>query len=125
MRRALVAILALAVGVFAASLAAASTGKGSLRVVVTRGPITPVCKVGVPCDGPAKGVRIVVRRNGAVVARGLTDALGRTRFALVGGRYAVAATYSGGVAARAESKPARVVAGRTTIVAFSFDTGIR
>jgi hypothetical protein len=125
MRRALPSLLTLVLGLAASASGAGAGGGGLLRIVATRGPVTPVCRVDVPCDGPAKAVQIVVRRSGAVVAHALTDAAGRARVPLPGGRYAVTATYAGGVGTAAQSKAARVVTGHTTTLTFSFDTGIR
>ncbi len=104
---------------------AVAADRGVLAVVALRGPITPVCKVGVPCNGPAAGVGIVVRRGGAVVARATTGKTGRARVLLRPGRYAVSASYGAAMHARLQSASVTIVAGRTKLVRFSFDTGIR
>jgi hypothetical protein len=125
MRRAWLSLLTLVLVLAVTGPGAGASGKGVLRVVATRGPVTPVCTIDVPCDGPAKGVQVVVRHQGAVVARAVTDDAGRARIALAGGRYAVTATFGGGIDPAAKAKAAIVSAGRTTTVTFSFDTGIR
>jgi hypothetical protein len=123
MKRGAVAAVVVVLG--ASATGAGAADRGVLRVVATRGPVTPVCAVDVPCDGPAAGVRISIQRQGAVVRRAVTDEHGRARLALLGGRYVVTATYGGGIKPRAVSSLARISAGRTTTVRFSFDTGIR
>jgi hypothetical protein len=96
---------------------------GSLHGTVTRGPITPVCQVGVPCNGPAGHVTLMFTRAGATTKTS-TDANGRYRIKLKAGYYAV----------RTNQKPfgtmpkpanVRVVAGRDRTVHFFIDTGIR
>jgi hypothetical protein len=99
------------------STAAAGTGAWGF---VTRGPIAPVCIMGTPCTGPAKHVRLVFTRDGAVAGQVTTDEAGKYRLALAPGTYAVR------LAARAvEPNHARVFAGRWARVDFSYDTGIR
>ncbi len=117
--------LALGLAIASAGTGAGAPAKGVLRVVATRGPITPVCAIEVPCDGPAANVHVVVRHLGKVVARASTDAAGRARIPLVAGRYVVTASYAAGIGDPAQSRTARVIAGRGTTVTFSFDTGIR
>jgi hypothetical protein len=95
-----------------------STG---LRGLVTRGPIAPVCKEGVPCTAPAKHVKITFLRNG-VAKSVVTGSDGRYTIALAGGTYAVRFP-----SARFGYRP-RIVfapAGRISTRNFSIDTGIR
>ena len=99
--------------------------KGAISVVATRGPITPVCAVEVPCSGPAPGVRLTVRHLGVVVMRAVTDRKGHARLAVSPGRYTVTASYGGGLGPRNESARVVVAVGRTSVVRFAFDTGIR
>ncbi len=40
-----------------------------LSGVVMRGPITPVCRVGMPCDEPAVGAVLAFSRDGRTAAR--------------------------------------------------------
>jgi hypothetical protein len=114
---ALAALAALAVS-FPAAAGTVGTG---LRGLVTRGPITPVCKEGVPCSAPAKHIKITFVRNG-VAKSVVTGADGRYTIALTGGTYAV----------RFPSAPfgfrprtVFVPAGRLSTRNFSIDTGIR
>jgi len=108
-----------------ATAAAGAADRGTIAVVATRGPITPVCAVEVPCDGPAAGVRLVVRRSCVVVRRAVTDPQGRARIALLPGRYVVTASYGAVLRPRVESAAVQVRTGRTSLVRFAFDTGIR
>jgi hypothetical protein len=117
-------LLALVAATLVAPVAGAEV-RGTLRIVAVRGPISPVCMVDVPCEGPAAGVRIVVSRNGLVVARRVTDRDGRAHVTCAPGRYRVKASYAGGVAPQFRSRLVRVYDNRTVRVRFSFDTGIR
>lgn len=117
-------VLALTLGFSFAGQASAAV-RGVVAVAATRGPITPVCKVGQSCDGPAEGVQLVVRRDGTVVKRAVTNASGLARLILRPGRYKVTAYYGAAMHARLQAKSVVVVAGRTAQLRFSFDTGIR
>jgi hypothetical protein len=108
--RALVATLALATGLFGH---------------VTRGPLTPVCVVGIPCSGPAPGVTLEFIRRGAVAGRTVTDARGRYRISLAPGVYAVRALYRSQPVRRFEPLQAVVRAQLMRRADFSIDTGIR
>jgi hypothetical protein len=96
---------------------------GSLHGTVTRGPITPVCRVGVPCDAPAGHVTLMFTRAG-VTAKTSTDANGRYRIKLKAGYYSVRTNQK---QFGTTPKPAnvRVMAGRDRAVPFFIDTGIR
>jgi hypothetical protein len=117
MQRILV-LAALALAFPAAAVAAPSAG---LYGVVTRGPITPVCTVGRPCDAPAAGVVLAFSRPGSLTRRVTTDARGHYRVALRPGVYAVA------IARRERLSPARVTVRRGVFARadFELDTGIR
>jgi hypothetical protein len=114
----------LAVSAVAAATAGAAS-RGTIAVVATRGPVTPVCAIEVPCDGPAAGVRLVVRHSGTVVGRAITNEDGRARLAFLPGRYLVTASYGESVQPRVESASIQVRAGHITRLHFAFDTGIR
>jgi hypothetical protein len=86
---------------------------------VTIGPVTPVCRVGVPCDKPAAQVRLAFTRLGHTVSV-QTNASGDYRIQLTPGIYAVRA--SAGMSMRPRS--INVHASRTRLN-FSIDTGIR
>jgi hypothetical protein len=96
---------------------------GSLHGTVMRGPITPVCEVGVPCDGPAAHVTLLFTRAG-ITAKSTTDASGHYRIKLRVGYYSVRTNQKpfGTV-----PKPANVrfIAGRDRRIDFVIDTGIR
>jgi hypothetical protein len=107
----------------AATSATAAAPRSGLYGVVTRGPITPVCRVGVPCDAPAGKVTLTFSRAGLAKTT-QTDQLGGYRIALAPGTYAV----------RTSSKPfgqtprpanVHVRAGHVDKIDFAIDTGIR
>ena len=122
-------IFATAIAIALASLALAgsatsATTPSGLRGIVMRGPITPVCTVGVPCDAPASGVVLVFSRSGSVVARTTTNRNGAYRLALRPGRYGVTTarrTIGSGLTPRSVFVPR----GRVARVDFKLDTGIR
>jgi hypothetical protein len=96
-----------------------------LHGVVTRGPTTPICQVGVPCSEPAPGAVLVFSHDGRIVARVLAGDRGRYSVRLRPGSYAV----------RLAGQPklgTGLAPGRVTLravvsarVNFSIDTGIR
>ncbi len=88
-----------------------------------RGPVTPVCRVGVPCDARAPNVVLTFSRAG-FIRQTRTDKQGAYRVALPPGIYSV----------RTNSKPfgqmprpaqVRVRAGHMDKIVFTIDTGIR
>jgi len=92
---------------------------GVLYGSVSIGPLTPVCRVGTPCDGPAKHATLTFTRSGRSVAT-TTDAAGRYRVRLMLGRWTVRAS------AGMSMKPTVVaVSAGTHRANFSIDTGIR
>jgi hypothetical protein len=95
---------------------------GSLHGTVTRGPITPVCRVGVPCNGPAKHEALVFSGVGKVWSTS-TDAKGRYRIVLAPGVYSVSTAKKYGRAYRPSK--VRVVSNRDRRVDLFLDTGIR
>jgi hypothetical protein len=112
------ALVALAIGCGSAG-GATATG---LRGYVKRGPTMPVCRVGVPCTAPAKGVKLRFSRAGKVVATATTNDKGWYRVVLRGGRYTV------GISVKATAfgpRSATVQSGRMTRRDFLIDTGIR
>jgi|tagenome__1003787_1003787.scaffolds.fasta_scaffold20790287_2 hypothetical protein len=89
---------------------------------VTRGPISPVCRVGYPCDAPAKNTKFLLQRAG----KGTwvhTTRTGAYRVRLQPGRYLVTTGNHGPGGIKPSS--VRVPAGRYLRVNFSIDTGIR
>jgi hypothetical protein len=95
-----------------------------LHGVVTRGPTTPVCKVGTPCSEPAVGAVLLFSHNGLIAARARAGAGGRYSVRLGPGLYAVRispAQRIGGVTPR----QVRVHSGVNGRIDFQIDTGIR
>jgi hypothetical protein len=89
-----------------------------------RGPITPVCRVGVPCDEPAANVVLVFSQSGRAVARTTTGRNGNYRITLRPGKYGVRTTtrtLGSGLSPRVVVVPRY----RVARVDFEIDTGIR
>ncbi len=61
---------------------------GVLWGSVSIGPITPVCRVGTPCSGPAKQATLTFSRPSRVVTT-KTDSAGRYRLTLAVGTWSV------------------------------------
>ena len=106
-----------------AFVSAVSLLLGTLHGQVMRGPITPVCRVGVPCEAPAAHTTIVFTRLGRT-ASVVTNAKGYYRIRLNGGVYAVR-TKRQAIGRGLEPRTVRVVAGRDKRADFHIDTGIR
>jgi hypothetical protein len=96
-----------------------------LHGIVTRGPTTPVCIVGVPCSAPAVGAVVVFSRAGHTVLRIRTGAGGRYSVHLTPGYYTVAISPVPRIGFGI--RPARVHVRRNVDARldFSIDTGIR
>jgi hypothetical protein len=95
-----------------------------LKGLVKRGPIMPVCRTNVPCDEPARGVKLVFSRSGKVVATATTDSKGWYRVLLRPGRYSVR-TNRRGPERVAHPSAATVPSDRVKRRDFFLDTGIR
>jgi len=107
----------------AAFVSALSLLVGTLHGTAMQGPLTPVCQVGKPCDGPAPHLTLLFSRNG-VTTKTVTGQDGRYRIRLRAGYYTVRTNrHPFGTTPR----PGRVhaVAGRDLHVDFFIDTGIR
>ena len=91
---------------------------------VMRGPTMPVCRVGVPCDEPARGVKLLFYRSGKLVAQSTTNQKGRYRIGLRSGAYSVRTNRP---AFEKVPQPSRVTVAkdRFKTVNFHIDTGIR
>lgn len=115
-------VTAAAVFALAACGSAGGTGSAGLRGTLTIGPITPVCRAGESCDGPAPRATLAFTRSGKTI-RTRTDAQGRYRVTLTPGWYTVRTSV--GISHLPEPAKVRVVAGRYRVVNFFADTGIR
>ncbi len=98
-----------------------STG---LAGTVTRGPITPVCRVGVPCDAPF-AASFTVTRGQVVVAHFQSDSAGRYEVLLAPGAYTVTPDSGSPVFPSGQAKAATVGSAGLTHLDLLFDTGIR
>ena len=116
------AALALAAAAAALALPATASPRGGLYGTVTRGPVSPVCRVGVPCDEPAARATFLLIRKGTTI-KVHTDAAGKYRVRLAPGRY----TVSKGNWGPGGIKPSSIVvpAAHFARVNFAIDTGIR
>jgi hypothetical protein len=121
---AVLAALVLGCGSAGGGTTSESATASGLSGRVMRGPVMPVCRVGVPCDEPARGVKLIFYRSGKIVARTTTNQRGRYRIALRSGPYAVRTDRP-----RFERvpQPSRVTVpnDRVKTVNFHIDTGIR
>jgi hypothetical protein len=97
-----------------------------LTGVVIRGPITPVCRVDVPCDAPFSAT-FTVQRAGARVAQFQSDASGQFTVFLAPGAYTVVPNSDTPIISPGSQAKSVTVAdtGQLTIVRLTFDTGIR
>jgi hypothetical protein len=120
---ALATFAALTLGCGSAGSAGSGTATG-LRGLVERGPIMPVCRVNVPCDEPARDVKLVFSRSGKIVATATTNQKGWYRVMLRPGRYAVR-TNKQGFEGRTSPSAATVRSDRVVRRDFFIDTGLR
>jgi hypothetical protein len=118
---ALALLAALALGCGSAGGGTSGTG---LRGYVKRGPTTPVCRVGVPCTEPARGVKLFFSRSGKVAATATTNKKGWYRVTLRPGRYTVR-TNKRGPEATPQPRAATVATSTVKRRDFLLDTGIR
>jgi hypothetical protein len=101
-----------------------SPGTG-LTGTVVRGPITPVCRVDVPCDAPFSA-GFTVERGGRGIARFRSDAAGQFTVYLDPGAYTVVPDADAPVFMPGrQSKAVTVGSAGLTTVQLMFDTGIR
>lgn len=100
-------------------------GVGTIAGRVTLGPIMPVCRVDVPCDGAYKDAKVEVKtKSGAVAARATSDANGDFRLDVAAGAYTVAVAVEG-MLPRCGEVEAVVAQEQTVRVAIDCDSGIR
>jgi hypothetical protein len=97
-----------------------------LTGVVIRGPITPVCRIDVPCDAPFSAA-FTVQRGGRRVADFRSDASGQFTVFLAPGPYTVVPDSDAAIISPSSQAKSVTVAdtGMLTVVRLTFDTGIR
>jgi hypothetical protein len=95
-----------------------------LHGIVYRGPTTPVCRAGVPCEAPAAGVTLRFTRPGLQVVQAVTRADGSYRILLPPGIYRVAPARASAYASLAPTR-VRVRRAHVDRLDFHLDTGIR
>jgi hypothetical protein len=120
----LVALAAVATLALGCGSAGGGTITSGLRGYVKRGPIMPVCRVGVPCSEPARGVKLFFSRNGKVAATAITNKKGFYRVTLRAGRYTVR-TNKRGPEATPQPRAATVQTSTVKRRDFMLDTGLR
>ena len=96
-----------------------------LHGVVTRGPTTPVCQVGVPCSEPAPGAVLLFSHDGRIVARVRAGDRGRYSVRLRPGSYAVRLATQPKIGSGLAPRTLTLRAVLSVRVNFSIDTGIR
>jgi hypothetical protein len=107
-----------------ASAATASPPHNGFYGVVRKGPITPVCRLGIACDAPVQ-VTLVFSRSGSDVARTRSSTEGRYRIALPAGYYAVRTVERIGIDHSIRPRNVHVRSDHVDRLDFSIDTGIR
>ena len=120
MRAALVFLFVCGALVGSAS-AGSATGVGG---VLYRGPITPVCRKGTPCDAPAVGVTLVFSRAG-MAFRVRTTKGGHFSVALKPGVYSVRVIPATVIGSGITPRTVRVPAAGWARIRLVVDTGIR
>jgi len=98
-----------------------TTGIGG---VLYRGPITPVCRVGTPCDAPAPGLTLLFTRAGHAF-RVRTGVGGHFSIALRPGLYTVRIVPAARIGSGLSPRTVRVPVGGWARVRLMLDTGIR
>ncbi len=101
-----------------------ATGSG-LYGAVRKGPVKPVCQIGVPCDAPVAKTMLVFSKAGQTVARVRSTTAGTYRIALAPGYYDVRATVKIGLTKLPRPHAIHVRAGHWDKINLFFDTGIR
>jgi hypothetical protein len=107
----------------AGSSPSATTG---LTGIVMRGPVTPVCRVDVPCDAPFSAT-FMVEQDGRRVAQFQSDAAGQFTVYLKPGTYMVVPAADAPIIGASLQRKSVTVGdnGMLTVVRLTFDTGIR
>jgi hypothetical protein len=105
------------------SLSFVKSGTTGLEGTVTRGPITPVCQVGVPCDAPFSA-GFQVWQSQRLVARFVSDSAGHYLVLLAPGDYEVVPDSTAPLLP-GQSRSVTVGSSGLTHLDLQFDTGIR
>jgi hypothetical protein len=122
----LVCLVLVGIDVLTACRSTAPSPTTGLTGVVVRGPITPVCRVDVPCDAPFSA-GFTVQRAGRQVAQFQSDSAGQFTVFLEPGAYTVVPNTDAPIISPASQAKSVTVGdtGLLTVVRLSFDTGIR
>jgi hypothetical protein len=117
---------AVSIGMVAACSSTAPSPSTGLTGVVVRGPVTPVCRVDVPCDAPFSAT-FNVERNGRRVTQFQSDTAGQFTVFLEPGTYTVVPNPDAPVILPSSQAKSVTVGdnGMLTVVRLMFDTGIR
>ena len=109
-----------------ASAATSPSATTGLTGVVIRGPVTPVCRIDVPCDAPFSAT-FSAERSGRRVTQFQSDAAGQFTVVLAPGVYTIVpAADAPIISPTTQGKSVTVVDnGMLTVVRLTFDTGIR
>jgi hypothetical protein len=118
-------LIALLLSTAFSAVSSHASATSGLRGVVTRSPITPVCREGVPCSAPAKNNRLVFFQKGRRLVRTRTDSVGRYRVTLAPGRWSVRTATFPRIGSGIEPHTVSVFSARFRVVNFEIDTGIR
>jgi hypothetical protein len=97
-----------------------------LTGVVMRGPVTPVCRVDVPCDAPFSAT-FTVEQGDRRIAQFQSDAAGQFTVYLKPGAYTIVPAADAPIIGAAFQRKSVTVVdnGMLTVVRLTFDTGIR
>jgi len=123
MRRGLIALLATAA--LLAAAASATTRPNGLFGVVHKGPTSPVCRVGSPCDAPAHVTLVFSKAGKQAVRIRSTKTTGAYRIGLAPGYYTVTTDEKIGIDRNIKPRMVHVRRGHWDKLNFFIDTGIR
>ena len=121
-----IVFIAVVVTATCASAAPAPSATTGLTGLVIRGPVTPVCRVDVPCDAPFSAT-FSVERSGRRVTQFQSDAAGQFTVFLAPGAYTIVPAADAPIISPTTQGKSVTVAdnGMLTVVRLTFDTGIR
>jgi hypothetical protein len=110
-----------------AGLPVVASGITGIEGLVTLGPTTPVCRVGVPCSRPISAPIAITDAAGRAIITVISGADGHFRMDLPPGVYTLTPLplQSGSVYPHPVPTTAAVTAGVYTSVAVTYDTGLR